>query len=64
MFVLYIGHGNHTPCCSRMNIPDVCLKMCSGNVVESWDLVICMPYMSIIGACVEEGSGMYGDNVW
>ena len=52
------GQRNNTDCCSTHNVPDVCLGMCSGTPPPfNRSLAMCIPKLSIMEACVQQGLG-------
>nr|XP_011432114.2 Ig-like and fibronectin type-III domain-containing protein 1 isoform X2 [Crassostrea gigas]XP_011432115.2 Ig-like and fibronectin type-III domain-containing protein 1 isoform X2 [Crassostrea gigas]XP_034314784.1 Ig-like and fibronectin type-III domain-containing protein 1 isoform X2 [Crassostrea gigas] len=51
-----VGQRDHTPCCKRNSLPDVCLPLCAGQIMNnSVDYISCVIRMPIINACIQEG---------
>lgn len=60
-FPLYCsGQRDHTACCKRNSLPDVCLSLCAGQIMNnSVDYISCVIRMPIINACIQEGRGQF-----
>ena len=57
-FLISSGQRNNTGCCRTNNVPDSCLGMCSGSPPPfNNSLAVCIPKLSIIEACVQQGLG-------
>lgn len=55
-----LGQRDHTPCCKRNSLPDVCLPLCAGQIMNnSVDYISCVIRMPIINACIQEGRGQF-----
>lgn len=54
------GGRNHGTCCTRRGVPNACLSLCSGVVVDSLlkTATTCIPYIGNIVQCFEEGTGL------
>ncbi|XP_069682864.1 Ig-like and fibronectin type-III domain-containing protein 1 isoform X1 [Periplaneta americana] len=54
------GGRNHGRCCSRRGVPNSCLSICSGVIVDSLiaTATSCIPFIGNIVQCFEEGTGL------
>ncbi|KDR18237.1 Ig-like and fibronectin type-III domain-containing protein 1 [Zootermopsis nevadensis] len=54
------GGRNHGSCCSRRGVPNTCLSICSGVIVDSLiaTATACIPFIGNIVQCFEEGTGL------
>ena len=52
------GGRNHGNCCARRGVPNACLSVCSGVIVESLIVTAgtCIPFIGNIVQCFEEGN--------
>ncbi|XP_053383236.1 Ig-like and fibronectin type-III domain-containing protein 1 [Mercenaria mercenaria] len=55
------GHGDHTPCCKRNQVPEACFGFCRGEPNLSWSSVQCLNSMNVIATCVVEGHFLLPD---
>ncbi|XP_044737933.1 Ig-like and fibronectin type-III domain-containing protein 1 isoform X2 [Chrysoperla carnea] len=54
------GGRNHGGCCSRRGVPNSCLSLCSGVILDSVlnTVSTCVPFIGNIVQCFEEGAGI------
>lgn len=54
------GGRNHGSCCARRGVPNACLSVCSGVIVDSLIATAgtCIPFIGNIVQCFEEGTGL------
>ncbi|GFG31451.1 hypothetical protein Cfor_07805, partial [Coptotermes formosanus] len=54
------GGRNHGSCCARRGVPNTCLSVCSGVIVDSLiaTAASCIPFIGNIVQCFEEGTGL------
>ncbi|XP_062589664.1 Ig-like and fibronectin type-III domain-containing protein 2 [Saccostrea cucullata] len=51
-----VGQRNHSACCARNGLPDVCLSICEGKPTNlTLDYTACVIRLPVIDACVQEG---------
>ena len=55
--LIFSGHGDHSPCCAVSGVPGECLGLCRGEAILDWSITKCLSYMTLMSACVIEGSG-------
>lgn len=58
LFVCFSGQRDHSACCKRNSLPDVCLPFCAGQGMNlTLDYMSCVIRLPVIEACVQEGRG-------
>nr|XP_022317210.1 Ig-like and fibronectin type-III domain-containing protein 2 [Crassostrea virginica]XP_022317211.1 Ig-like and fibronectin type-III domain-containing protein 2 [Crassostrea virginica] len=51
-----VGQRDHSACCKRNSLPDVCLPFCAGQGMNlTLDYMSCVIRLPVIEACVQEG---------
>lgn len=54
------GGRNHGACCSRRGVPNECISICNGVIVDNLPITAttCIPYIGNIAQCFEEGTDL------